>query len=193
MKKMKLKAKETLYTVSGKTPLTKDKVYSCELLKKVGNSYLQTEDFEEAHFVVTTDNDSYVKTYKATRFLLSDNIWTLSNLEFDLSKKVSIGGYFKEKLLSKDIKVYHRRTFGDLFEYYSKYGVTEKMLITALSNLKFRTYYCDTPKGMVFFWRGRSNNYTLGKYLKTYFMSDKKIVTKYTATYLYNLLMSDNS
>lgn len=184
---MKLKAVETLQTVSGKTPLTKNKSYECSLLKKTQNGYVQTENFNEAYFVITTDNDGYTKTYKTFRFSKKE-IWNLEDLKNDLWNKVPKGSYFYNRLLPKDTKVYHRRTFGDLLEYYKQYGVTEKMLITALDKLQFRTYYCNTPKGMVFF--GRGSDYKLKKQLELHFHYNSKIVTKYTATYLHDLLLS---
>ena len=185
---MKLQARETVVTVSGKTPLTKNKSYKCELLKKTYDGYVKTEIFSEAHFVITTDNDGYRKTYKAIRFVDISNIWDLNKLKEDLSIKCGLRNYFYKKLLPKDKKVYHRRTFGDLLEYYSPYGVTEKMLITALDQLKFKTYYCGTPKGMVFFDRGYDSK--LEKMLEHYFGYAHMVVTKYTPQYLYNLLKS---
>lgn len=49
----------------------------------------------------------------------------------DLNSKTG-NVYFKCKLFKNDLRVFPRRSFNDLFKYYKRFKVTEKMLAKAL-------------------------------------------------------------
>lgn len=75
---------------------------------------------------------------------------TQEELEQSLDRKCKKNSFFSEKLDS-DNEHYSRRSFNDLIEHYSKFNVTEEMLMKALKNLEFIGYYCSDPKRIVFF------------------------------------------
>jgi hypothetical protein len=65
------------------------------------------------------------------------------------NNRYSSVNYFTKSLFDNE-QIYYRRSFNDLIEYYSNKGVTEKMLMQALKELKFHAYYCNIPKRVVF-------------------------------------------
>lgn len=102
---------------------------------------------------------------------------TQNELEEDLNKKCInrdksyLIAYFICKLFKRDTKVYNRRSFYDLFLYYKRYKITEKMLALALYNCKFACYRCPDISNIVFFKHKR-------KYL--FWAVESSIVDKYT-------------
>lgn len=97
-------------------------------------------------------------------------------------------GYGLFSGLFKDEKYKQRRSFNDLFVYFRKYGVTEKMLMKALKREKFEFWYCNTinrnvfykPWQFLYFYNDRyedfrqrhieENRVNTGKYTKEYLL-----------------------
>lgn len=121
---------------------------------------------------------------------------TLEELKKDLLSKLncpdwSTISYFKVKFFEKDSRVYSRRSFDDLFKYYSQIGATEKTLIKALYELNFTAKVCNGINKVVFFkvkgapsfLKAEASNFG---YLEP---KDENIKdSKYTPTYLQQLL-----
>jgi hypothetical protein len=74
----------------------------------------------------------------------------LSDLKIDLNNKCP-ETYFTEKLFDKDERIFGRRSFGDLFNYYRPKGVSEKLLLKALVESGFSSYRCPDISDFVFF------------------------------------------
>jgi len=75
---------------------------------------------------------------------------TPKELEEDISSKLGSVGYFNKKLFEEDTQRYPRRSFDDLFRYYEKKYVTEKMLLQALMNLNIGALICPDIQKIVF-------------------------------------------
>jgi hypothetical protein len=115
----------------------------------------------------------------------------LDELKKDLDDKLHSGsyGYFKVKLFKNDTNVFERRSFDDLFKYYKKFKITEKMLLEALYEKGFSAAVCCNINKVVFFRCFKPVNkfwFNVDRYLG---YSQTKLTknTKYTAEYLDNL------
>jgi hypothetical protein len=119
---------------------------------------------------------------------------TTEELIKDLKSKTNPhNNCFKVKLFKRDLKIYDRRTFDDLFLYYRKYGITEKQLMKGLIDAGFSALYCSTVerptfaehKSFIKYWtKGISEHYILE--------FNRKITknTKYNVEYLDKLYNS---
>lgn len=113
----------------------------------------------------------------------------LEEIKKDLNSKVNGNGYFNTKLFKKDYE-YNRRSFDDLFKYYRRFKVTEKLLLQALFESNFSAKVCSAIKKVVFFkyykhedksfWATSQGGYGYSENKETH-------NTKYTADYLDNL------
>lgn len=111
----------------------------------------------------------------------------------DLKSKVNENGYFNTKIFKKDKRIYKRRSFGDLFNYYKNFGITEKILIKALKKAHFIMYVCVKLEKGVFF--KNYNTYKFFNNLKngnihSYGGFNQIKNDKYTKEYLEKLLNS---
>lgn len=112
----------------------------------------------------------------------------LDELKKSLRSKLNGRGiYFDTILFKYEEEYFKRRSFDDLFKYYKRRGVTEKLLLQALYEEGFSALVCGALKKVVFFkyyaqkdtfWGDSSFGYDTYKVTKN---------TKYTAKYLDNL------
>jgi hypothetical protein len=130
---------------------------------------------------------SYInyRVYKKLMHLLNIKKMNIKLLKADLNSKCP-GTYFYQKLFKRDTQVYQRRTFGDLFLYYRKYGVTEKMLLKALVEAGFSTYRCPDIKDYVWFKYGY-REYRCFIRTRTSTSHKHKVLQKYNFDYINNL------
>jgi len=75
----------------------------------------------------------------------------LKELKKDLLNKVNHKRYFRSTLFKKDKGIYDRRSFDDLFKYYKQKGATEKMVLQALYETKFRARVCGGINKVIFY------------------------------------------
>jgi hypothetical protein len=125
----------------------------------------------------------------------------LEEVKKDLLAKVKNGfngRYFHQPLFKSDTECYIRRSFDDLFKYYKQRNVTERMLLQALVESKFKATVCGAINKVIFF-RTEGPNITIlwkdefiqGHTSTTYFNYGRSTKnTKYTAEYMDNLLES---
>jgi len=96
------------------------------------------------------------------------------------------------KLFKKDIKIYPRRSFKDLFTYFKALKVTEKQLLRCLIKGNFIAGVCHDIKKVVFF--GKVHHRIIKDFIwiddALYWNNSKKntkVNDKYTVEYLNNL------
>ena len=75
----------------------------------------------------------------------------LKELKEDLLNKVNHKRYFRNTLFKRDKEIYDRRSFDDLFKYYKQKGATEKMVLQALYDTKFRARVCGGINKVIFY------------------------------------------
>jgi len=116
---------------------------------------------------------------------------TLKELKKDISSLlVHMGGseYKFKPLFKKDNNRIMRRSFNDLFYYYKRKGVTEKLLMKALIDMKFVARYCNGPKRIVFFkYRYPVEKFWWTAYHRNQAFKNTGNCGKYTAEYLEEL------
>tara|TARA_R110000850_G_scaffold176696_1_gene302634 strand:+ start:101 stop:463 length:363 start_codon:yes stop_codon:yes gene_type:complete len=72
---------------------------------------------------------------------------TLEELKQDLKENSNDIYFLTEFLIGDEKRGYCRRSFNDLVEHYK---VSDELLMTALKEYGFTSYYCDEPRRMVF-------------------------------------------
>ena len=108
----------------------------------------------------------------------------LTDLKLDLHNKCP-ETYFVKVLFEKDERIYGRRSFGDLFNYYRPKGVSEKLLLKALVDAGFSSYRCPDIADFVFFKWHRS--YRFFSHARTSPGHSFYVNQKYTFKYLNKL------
>lgn len=118
---------------------------------------------------------------------------TLEELKEDLINKTdfldTIGiGYFSITLFKND-KIYCRRSFDDLFKYYKRFGVTEKLLLKGLHESNFIAKVCLNIDKVIFYRSNTNHKERFWAKNVSYGYSSDRVTenTKYTAGYLDNL------
>lgn len=77
---------------------------------------------------------------------------TINELKKDLISKLDDqNDYFNVKILKSDYRIFQRRSFRDLFHHYRRKGVSQKMLMQALMEAGFSSYFCFDVNLFVFF------------------------------------------
>ena len=112
----------------------------------------------------------------------------LKELKDSLNSRVNEMGYFTARLFKNEDDWYYRRSFDDLFKYYRKYKVTEKLLLQALYECGFSAAVCRDIEKVVFFkYYKQDNTFWAEPNMFGYSGSKTTHNTKYTADYLDNL------
>jgi hypothetical protein len=119
---------------------------------------------------------------------------TLEELKQDLKKNSCDTYFLKEFLIGDEKRGYWRRSFNDLIGHYK---VSDKLLMTALKECGFTSYYCDEPRRVVFHKveRGRRVGVFYNKKAFIIAFEEEKEKEdnnfgKYTPTYLNDLYIS---
>lgn len=111
----------------------------------------------------------------------------LEELISDLNSK-SNDAYFIYNLFKNEY-TYSRRSFGDLFKYYKRFGISEKLLAEGLKKADFKGLICGNIRKLVFFklYKNRTKDFLIsnGSYLD---LEDKNVCDKYTPSYIIKLL-----